>query len=72
VLKLLLPELKDELPPEPDVLGVVPPRAGELPLDPVPLEPERLPLEVVLGLVSGEFMIPPEDLEPLSGATVGV
>ena len=63
---------EDRLPPDPDVLGVLPPRPVELPLEPVPVEPERLPLDVALGLVSGDLRIPPEDLELLSGATLGV
>jgi hypothetical protein len=58
--------------PEPDVLEVLPPRPEEPPLNEVPPGPERLPLEVALGLVSGELRIPPEELEPLSGATLGV
>jgi len=63
---------EDRLPPDPDVLGVLPPRPVELPLEPVPVEPERLPLDVALGVVSGDLRIPPEDLELLSGATLGV
>jgi len=69
--EVLPPAPEDMLPPEPDVLGVLPPRL-EFPLDPVPVEPERLPLEVALGLVSGDLRIPPEDLEALRGATLGV
>lgn len=68
---MLPPDPEDRLPPDPDVLEVLLPRL-EVPLDPVPVEPDRLPLEVVLGLVSGDFRIPPEDLELLSGATLGV
>ena len=66
------PDVLDVLPPEPDVLEVLPPRPEAVPLDAAPPEPEILPLEVALGLVSGELRIPPEDLEPLSGATLGV
>jgi len=68
VLELLLPELLLGV----LRLGVVPLRLEALPLDAAPPEPERLPLEVALGLVSGDFIIPPEDLELRSGATLGV
>ena len=70
VLEVLPLELEDVLPPEPDVLEVLPPSPEALPLDAAPPEPEILPPEVALGLVSGELRIPPEDLEPLSGATL--